>query len=201
MRHEAFRMLKCERITHNLPGDPVLLWGRSATRRGYSLKVFRQHSCEWHNLYVPVQNGCLSNTQSAAGIGALTARVPQALAGLSSHQHWGDVVDLISRLRTGALLGLRDATAFTPAPAGVEDQDQTQDGQQKGDHPTLRGGGWWAEQRIQRGWQGRGGKKAEKRKRTDMKNKFKMDQSNAASTILKCTGAAEHLQETSIHLY
>lgn len=47
-------------------------------------------------------------------------------------------MDLISRLRTGALLGLRDATAFTPASAGVEDQDQTQDGQQKGNHPTLR---------------------------------------------------------------
>lgn len=60
-------------------------------------------------------------------------------------------MDLISRLRTGALLGLRDATAFTPAPAGVEDQDQTQDGQEKGDHPALReeGGRW--EHRIQRG--------------------------------------------------
>lgn len=48
-------------------------------------------------------------------------------------------MDLISRLRTGALLGLRDATAFTPAPAGVEDQDQTQDGQEEGDHAALRG--------------------------------------------------------------
>lgn len=54
-------------------------------------------------------------------------------------------MDLISCLRAGALLGLRDATAFTPAPAGVEDQDQTQDGQQKGDHPALRGGGWHLE--------------------------------------------------------
>lgn len=48
-------------------------------------------------------------------------------------------MDLISRLGAGALLGLRDATAFTPAPAGVEDQDQAEDGQQKGDHPALRG--------------------------------------------------------------
>lgn len=152
-------------------------------------------------LYVPVQNGCLSNTQSAAGIGALTARVPQALAGLSSHQHWGDVVDLISRLRTGALLGLRDATAFTPAPAGVEDQDQTQDGQQKGDHPTLRGGGRGEQSREYKEGDRGEGKKVEKGKRTDMKNKFKMDQSNAASTMLKCTSAAEHLQETLIHLY
>lgn len=48
-------------------------------------------------------------------------------------------MDLVSGLRAGALLGLRDATAFTPAPAGVEDQDQTQDGQKKGDHAAL---GW-----------------------------------------------------------
>ncbi len=56
-------------------------------------------------------------------------------------------MDLIGRLSTGALLGLGDATAFTPAPAGVEDQDQAQDGQQKGDHPALRGGGWHLERR------------------------------------------------------
>lgn len=56
-------------------------------------------------------------------------------------------MDLISCLSTGALLGLRDAAAFTPAPAGVEDQDQAQDGQQKGDHPALRGGEWHLEQR------------------------------------------------------
>lgn len=48
-------------------------------------------------------------------------------------------MDLISCFGAGTLLGLRDATAFAPAPAGVEDQDQAEDGQQKGDHPALRG--------------------------------------------------------------
>lgn len=57
-------------------------------------------------------------------------------------------MDLISCLRAGTLLGLRDATAFAPTSAGVEDQDQAQDGQQKGDHTTLRGGGWHLEQRY-----------------------------------------------------
>lgn len=60
-------------------------------------------------------------------------------------------MDLISRLSAGALLGLRDATAFTPAPAGVEDQDQAQDRQQKGDHPALREGGWHLRQRQEKG--------------------------------------------------
>lgn len=56
-------------------------------------------------------------------------------------------MDLISRLGARALLGLRDAAAFTPAPASVEDQDQAEDGQQKGNHPALRGGGWHLEER------------------------------------------------------
>lgn len=59
-------------------------------------------------------------------------------------------MDLISRLCAGTLLGLRDATAFAPTSAGVEDQDQAQDGQQKGDHTTLRGGGWHLEQRYKK---------------------------------------------------
>lgn len=63
-------------------------------------------------------------------------------------------MDLISCLSTGALLGLRDAATLTPAPAGVEDQDQAQDGQQKGDHPALRGGEWHLEQRQKK--KGRG---------------------------------------------
>lgn len=69
-------------------------------------------------------------------------------------------MDLISRLGAGTLLRLRDATAFTPAPAGVEDQYQAQDGQQKGDHPALRGGGWHLEQRQKK--KGRRGKKRER---------------------------------------
>lgn len=68
-------------------------------------------------------------------------------------------MDLISGLGTGTLLGLRDPTTFTPAPAGVEDQDQTQDGQQKGDHPALRGGGWHLEQRCMKKGMARGEKK------------------------------------------
>lgn len=80
-------------------------------------------------VYIPIQDGRLPNAQGSTGVGALTTRVPQALTGLSSHQHRGDVVDLVSCLRTGTLLGLRNATAFTPASAGVEDQDETQDGQ------------------------------------------------------------------------
>lgn len=50
-------------------------------------------------------------------------------------------MDLISGLGAGTLLGLRDPTTFAPAPAGVEDQDQAQDGQQEGNHPALVGGG------------------------------------------------------------
>lgn len=69
-------------------------------------------------------------------------------------------MDLISRLGAGTLLRLRDATAFTPTPAGVEDQYQAQDGQQKGDHPALRGGGWHLEQRQKK--KGRRGKKRER---------------------------------------
>lgn len=80
----------------------------------------------------------------------MAAGVPQALAGLAPHKHRWDVVDFISCLGTGALLGLGDATSFTPAPAGVEDQNQAQDGQQKGDHPTLREGGWHLEQKYEK---------------------------------------------------
>lgn len=94
---------------------------------------------------VPIQYGRLSDAEGAA-VGTLTPRVPQTFPGLASHQHRGDVVNLIGRLGAGALLGLRDAAAFTPAPAGIEDQDQTQDGQQKGDHSTLRERGWHLEQ-------------------------------------------------------
>lgn len=91
-------------------------------------------------LFVPIKDWCLPDAEGAAGVGSLTPGIPQAFPGLASHQHWGDVVDLISCLCTGTLLGLRDATPFTPAPAGVEDQDQAQDREQKRDHPTLRGG-------------------------------------------------------------
>lgn len=90
---------------------------------------------------LPVQNGRLPDAEGAAGVGPLAAGVPQALAGLASHQHGRDVVDLISGLGAGTLLGLRDPTTFAPAPAGVEDQDQAQDGQQEGNHPALVGGG------------------------------------------------------------
>lgn len=96
---------------------------------------------------VPIQDRCLPYAEGTAGVWPLTPRVPQTLPGLAPHQHRGDVVDLISCLSTGALLGLRDATSFAPAPAGVEDQDQTQDGQKKGNHPALMGGGWHMEQR------------------------------------------------------
>lgn len=114
---------------------------------------------------LPVQNRCLPNAECAAGVRPLTAGIPQALAGLASHQHRGDVVDLISGLGAGALLGLRDPTTFTPSPAGVEDQDQTQDGQQKGDHPALRGGGWHLEQRCtKKGMARREKKKAERQR-------------------------------------
>lgn len=54
-------------------------------------------------------------------------------------------MDLVSGLRAGTLLGLRDPTTFAPTPAGVEDQDQTQDGQQEGNHPALVVGGWQEE--------------------------------------------------------
>lgn len=86
-------------------------------------------------------------------------------------------MDLISRLRTGALLGLRDATAFTPAPAGVEDQDQTQDGQQKSDHPALRE---------------ESGDERRKWRREENREWLNMDQTDVSSTMLKCTD--EHLQ-------
>lgn len=92
-------------------------------------------------LLLPVQNGRLPDAEGSAGVWSLAAGVPQALAGLTSHQHRRDVVDLVGRLGAGALLGLRDPTTFAPAPAGVQDQDQTQDGQQEGDHPALVGGG------------------------------------------------------------
>lgn len=116
-------------------------------------------------LLVPIQNRRLPDAEGTA-VRPLTPGVPQALPGLASHQHRGDVVDLISRLGTGALLGLRDAAAFTPAPAGVEDQDQTQDGQQKGDHPALRGGGLAFGAETEKKWRGgreRGESKEENR--------------------------------------
>lgn len=117
------------------------------------------HIASNQSVLLPVQNRRLPNAQGAAGVRPLTAGIPQALAGLASHQHGGDVVDLVSGLGAGALLGLRDPTTFTPAPAGVEDQDQTQDGQQKGDHPALRGGGWHLEQRCTKKGRARGEKK------------------------------------------
>lgn len=99
-------------------------------------------------------------------------------------------MDLISCLRTGTLLGLRDATAFAPTPAGVEDQDQAQDGQQKGDHTTLRGGGggWHLEQRYKKKGHDRRGKKqgeGTSKGRIDMENfaKSNTDQIEANSTI------------------
>lgn len=104
------------------------------------------HPRSTQTLLVPIQNRCLPDAEGTTGVRPLTPGVPQALPGLASHEHRGDVVDLISRLSASALLGLRDATAFTPAPAGVEDQDQAQDGQQKGDHSALRGGEWYLEQ-------------------------------------------------------
>lgn len=121
---------------------------------------------------LPVQNRRLPNAQGAAGVRPLTARVPQALAGLAPHQHRGDVVDLISGLGAGALLGLRDPATFTPAPAGVEDQDQTQDGQQKGDHPALRGGGWHLERRCTKKGMARG--EGKKKKSREAKSKGRM---------------------------
>lgn len=65
-------------------------------------------------------------------------------------------MDLVGGLGAGALLGLRDPTTFAPAPAGVENQDQTQDGQQEGNHPALVGGGWQEER-------GGGGERRRKR--------------------------------------
>lgn len=96
-------------------------------------------------------------------------------------------MDLISRLRTGALLGLRDATAFTPAPAGVEDQDQTQDGQQKGDHPTLREEGGDGSTEYKEGDRRREWRREDSR----YGEWLNIDQSNASSMMLKCTD--EHL--------
>lgn len=146
------------------------------------------------SLLVPIQNRSLPDAEGTAGVGPLTPGVPQALAGLAPHQHRGDVVDLISRLSTGTLLGLGDAAALAPAPAGVEDQDEAQDGQQKGDHPALRGGGWHLEQRQKQ--KGRKEREKEQRKkreskgRTDPENlaKSNMDQSqscNANGTFIK----------------
>lgn len=103
-------------------------------------------------------------------------------------------MDLISRLRTGALLGLRDATAFTPAPAGVEDQDQTQDGQEKGDHPALREEGGDGSTEYKEGkW---------RREENTYREWLTVDHSDALSTTLTCTDI--HLQPKSlpqIHLY
>jgi len=116
-------------------------------------------------LLVPVQNRCLPDAEGAAGVGPLTPRVPQALSGLASHQHRGDVVDLVRRLGAGALLRLGDAAALTPAAAGVEDQDQEQDGQQKGDHPALGGeeGDIWR----------RGGEERERDRRVKGENRLR----------------------------
>lgn len=93
-------------------------------------------------------------------------------------------MDLISRLCTGALLGLRDATAFTPAAAGVEDQHQTQDGQQEGDHPTLRGG------RRQRGDRGRGEGKNRCGERLSIDQNTTLKRPDAAINI--CSGPNAH---------
>lgn len=90
---------------------------------------------------LPVQNGRFPDAEGAAGVGPLAARIPQALAGLAPHQHRRDVVDLVGRLGAGALLGLRNPTTFAPAPAGVEDQHQAQDGEQEGNHAALLGEG------------------------------------------------------------
>lgn len=106
-------------------------------------------------LLLPVQNGRLPDAEGAAGVGPLPTRVPQTLAGLASHQHGRYVVDLVSGLGAGALLGLRDPTTFAPAPAGVEDQDQTQDGQQEGNHPAL------VRRRLAEGARGRRGEEEE----------------------------------------
>ena len=88
-------------------------------------------------ILVAVQDRRFSDAQRAAGVVALATGVPEALPGLSAHEHGGDVVDLVSRFGAGALLRLGHAAALAPTPAGVEDEDQAQDGQKQGDHAPL----------------------------------------------------------------
>lgn len=89
-------------------------------------------------ILVPVQDGRLADAEGAAGVVALPARIPQTLPRLATHQHGGDVVDLIGCFGAGALLRLRDPAAFTPASASVQNQYQAQDGQQQSDHASLQ---------------------------------------------------------------
>lgn len=87
---------------------------------------------------VAIQDGGLADAERPAGVVALHAGVAQALPPVAPDQHRRDVVDLVGRLGAGALLRLRHAAPLAPPPAGVEDHHQAQDGEQQGDHPSLR---------------------------------------------------------------
>jgi len=87
---------------------------------------------------VAIQDGGLADAERPAGVVALHAGVAQALPPVAPDQHRGDVVDLVGGLGAGTLLRLRHPTPLAPAPAGVEDHHQAEDGEQQGDHPSLR---------------------------------------------------------------
>ena len=89
-------------------------------------------------ILIAIQDGRFSDAQRAAGIVALATGVPEALPGLSAHEGRGDVVDLVGRFGAGAFLRLGHAAALAPTSAGVEDEDEAQDGQKQGDHAPLQ---------------------------------------------------------------
>lgn len=91
-------------------------------------------------ILIAIEDGRLSDTEGAAGVGTLAPGVPQALTRLPTQQHRWDVVNLVSCLSARALLRLRHTTPLTPALPCVQDQHQAQDGEQQSNHPTLQKG-------------------------------------------------------------
>ena len=88
---------------------------------------------------VVVQDGGLADGHADDGAAVLVGapRAPVAVAALGPEQDGGDVVDLVSGLGAGALLG--DAAPLAPPVAGVQHQGEEENQEQEGDEASLDG--------------------------------------------------------------
>ena len=88
---------------------------------------------------VVVQDGGLADGHADDGAAVLVGatRAPVAVAALRPQQDGGDVVDLVSGLGAGALLG--DAAPLAPPVAGVQHQGEEENQEQERDEASLDG--------------------------------------------------------------
>ena len=85
---------------------------------------------------IVIQDGGLPDGHADDGIVGLQPGGAEAFPGLGAQQHGGDVVDLVSGFRAGALLG--DAATLLPAPLGVQRHSEHQQQQQQCNEATLQ---------------------------------------------------------------